>query len=124
MRRLLRESWDGSRARERTWKLHAGPGAGGGPQRPPRYWSWGGAGMALRAYHPSEGQFVARGGAVPREAKLDAEVMVVQDGKSVPVEGATLRASDRLVVRTANLSSEPAYFMALALDAQGAVHCR
>jgi hypothetical protein len=67
--------------------------------------------------------WTARGQAGDARSRTpSAEVLVVRDGKLLPVSGQTLSSTDAFAVRTVNRMREPRYLAAFAVDAAGAVH--
>lgn len=66
--------------------------------------------------------WTARGPAAARSRTPAAEVLIVRDGKLLPVSGQTLSSSDAFAVRTVNRMPETRYLAAFAVDAAGAVH--
>ncbi len=57
-----------------------------------------------------------------RSRAPSAEVLVVRDGKLLPVSGQTLSSTDAFAVRTVNRMRATRYLAAFAVDAAGAVH--
>jgi hypothetical protein len=71
---------------------------------------------------PLPGSFGARGDGAARAAATGAEVLLVRDGRPLPVGGQTLRPADALAVRVGNRGARPLYLMAFGVDAAGEVH--
>jgi hypothetical protein len=67
--------------------------------------------------------WTARGQAAdPRSRTPSAEVLVVREGRLLPVSGQTLSSTDAFAVRTVNRTRETRHLAAFAVDAAGAVH--
>ena len=67
------------------------------------------------------GTLAARGGPGTGE-RLSAEILLVRDGRLLPLAGRAIRKSDALAVRVTNLSGSDMHVMAFAWDAAGDVH--
>ena len=70
---------------------------------------------------PIAGTLTARGGPSSGE-RLSAEILLVRDGRLLPLAGRAMRKSDALAVRVTNLSGSDMHVMAFAWDAAGDVH--
>jgi hypothetical protein len=70
---------------------------------------------------PIAGTLAARGGPSSGE-RLSAEILLVRDGRLLPLAGRAMRKSDALAVRVTNLSDSDMHVMAFAWDAAGDVH--
>jgi hypothetical protein len=70
---------------------------------------------------PIAGTLTARGGPSTGE-RLSAEILLVRDGRLLPLAGRAMRKSDALAVRVTNLSGSDMHVMAFAWDAAGDVH--
>jgi hypothetical protein len=70
---------------------------------------------------PIAGTLAARGGPSTGE-RLSAEILLVRDGRLLPLAGRAMRKSDALAVRVTNLSGSDMHVMAFAWDAAGDVH--
>jgi len=70
---------------------------------------------------PIAGTFATRGGPGAGE-RLSAEILLVRDGRLLPLTGRAMRKSDALAVRVTNLSGSDMHVMAFAWDAAGEVH--
>ena len=67
--------------------------------------------------------WTARGQAADARSRTpSAEVLVVRDGRLLPVSGQTLSSTDAFAVRAVNRMRETRYLAAFAVDATGAVH--
>jgi hypothetical protein len=77
--------------------------------------------IADEATRPITGTLAARGGASAGE-RLSAEILLVRDGRLLPLAGRAMRKSDALAVRVTNLSGSEMHVMAFAWDAAGDVH--
>ena len=73
------------------------------------------------AQRPIAGTLAARGGPSTGE-RLSAEILLVRDGRLLPLAGHAMRKSDALAVRVTNLSDSDMHVMAFAWDAAGDVH--
>ncbi len=62
---------------------------------------------------PIAGTFAARGGPSTGE-RLSAEILLVRDGRLLPLAGRAMRKSDALAVRVTNLSGSDMHVMAFA----------
>jgi hypothetical protein len=70
---------------------------------------------------PIAGTLAPRGGPSTGE-RLSAEILLVRDGRLLPLAGRAMRKSDALAVRVTNLSGSDMHVMAFAWDAAGDVH--
>jgi hypothetical protein len=80
------------------------------------------AGTRLGRVHRNPGEFQARGGPAAAQARFGAEIVALNGGKLWPLAGRVLGKQDGLTARYWNLSGDPAYLTAFALDQAGAVH--
>jgi hypothetical protein len=67
------------------------------------------------------GIFIARGGP-SNGVYVNAEVLLVRNGKLNPLKGQWLRASDALAVRVSNPTQHPVHLLAFARDAAHEIH--
>jgi hypothetical protein len=67
------------------------------------------------------GIFIARGGP-SHGVYVNAEVLLVRNGKLNPLKGQSLRASDALAVRVSNPTQQPVHLLAFARDAAHEIH--
>jgi hypothetical protein len=77
--------------------------------------------IADETERPIAGTLAARGGPTTGE-RLSAEILLVRDGRLLPLAGRAMRKSDALAVRVTNLSGSDMHVMAFAWDAAGDVH--
>lgn len=77
--------------------------------------------IAGETERPIAGTLAARGGPSTGE-RLSAEILLVRDGRLLPLAGRAMRKSDALAVRVTNLSGSDMHVMAFAWDAVGDVH--